>query len=44
MDAVVDLEFTAEPPTTRMSDHYVRDILVGDLNGDGCDDLLIHGA
>ncbi|MBN1448967.1 MAG: T9SS type A sorting domain-containing protein [Bacteroidetes bacterium] len=44
MDAVADLEFTAEPPTTRMSDHYVSDILVGDLNGDGCDDLLINGS
>lgn len=43
MDAVVDLEFTAAPPT-RTSDHYVRDILTGDLNGDGYDDMLILGS
>ena len=43
MDAVVDLEFTSAPPTNT-SDSYVRDMLTGDLNGDGFDDLLILGA
>ncbi|MDT8325641.1 MAG: VCBS repeat-containing protein, partial [Bacteroidota bacterium] len=42
MDAQVDLEFTAAPRNTP-SDHFYRDVLAGDLNGDGCDDLLIQG-
>lgn len=41
MDARHDAEFRLGTPR-KMSQLYLQDLLIGDINGDGCDDVLIN--
>ncbi|MDX9760278.1 MAG: VCBS repeat-containing protein, partial [Bacteroidota bacterium] len=41
MDARPDAEFRVGTPRN-ISQLYLVDLLIGDINGDGCDDMLIH--
>ena len=41
MDARPDAEFRVGTPR-KMSQLYLQDLLIGDINGDGCDDVMIN--